>query len=211
MSDLPIGLTDHFPHRLVKKNEKGQDYVAIDGYINRLNEILGTKWAWRINSVEWHHDIMPPTKNGKMQFLAIVHGSLSIVTDDIGFTSVDEDNDVLTSVRAFSSRDGLGAAVNFDPDTAVKSAQAEALKKACHQFGIATYLWDEAERDFVELQRRAVTDDSALKKLVVAHTQRILDLDPSTMPEKEQMQQALGIEDLDVEKIRFALTARGVL
>jgi hypothetical protein len=109
------------------------------------------------------------------------------------------------------SRDGIGAGVNFDPDTAVKTAQAEALKKACHQYGIALYLWDSAERDFVELQRQAAKSDVALKQLVVAYTQRVLELDPGVMPEKDQMTTALGIDELEVDTIRQALTSVGVL
>jgi hypothetical protein len=109
------------------------------------------------------------------------------------------------------SRDGIGAGLNFDPDTAVKTAQAEALKKACHQFGIALYLWDSAERDFVELQRQAATNDVALKQLVVAYTQRMLELDPGTMPEKDQMCEVLGIKDLSVDDIRTSLTEKGVI
>ncbi|MEM2991059.1 MAG: Rad52/Rad22 family DNA repair protein [Halobacteria archaeon] len=45
---------------------------------------------------------------------------------------------------------GVGADVDSDPDKAVKTALAEAIKKAGHQFGIALYLWDEKERQAVE-------------------------------------------------------------
>lgn len=211
MTDLPTGLTDRFHPTLVKRNEKDQDYIAIDGYINRLNEILGTKWAWRINSLEWRHDVMPQTRNGKIQFLAIVHGTLSIITDDIGITAMDEENDVLTTVRGFTTRDGLGAGVNFDPDTAVKTAQAEALKKACHQFGIAVYLWDEAERDFIKMQRSAASDDVALKRLVMEYTIREKSLDPDEQPSRDAIVEVLGTEDLSVENMRAVLTERGVL
>lgn len=208
---IPEQLTEKFHPSLVKKNQANQDYVAIDGYINRLNEVLGHAWAWQINRFEVKD--APPTKSGKPQYIAVVQGTLTIILSDVGVVSIGEDDDdaYLTTQKAMISRDGIGAGQNFDIDTAVKTAQAEALKKACHQYGIALYLWDEAERDFVELQRQAVTNDSALKKLVVAHTQRVLELDPGTMPEKEQMQQALGIEDLDVDNIRTALTTQGVL
>lgn len=208
---IPEQLTEKFHPSLVKKNQANQDYVAIDGYINRLNEVLGHAWAWQINRFEVKD--APHTKSGKPQYIAVVQGTLTIILSDVGVVSIGEDDDdaYLTTQKAMISRDGIGAGQNFKIDTAVKTAQAEALKKACHQYGIALYLWDEAERDFVELQRQAVTNDSALKKLVVAHTQRVLELDPGTMPEKEQMQQALGIEDLDVDNIRTALTTQGVL
>lgn len=208
---IPEALTEKFHPSLVKKNQANQDYVAIDGYINRLNEVLGHAWAWQINSFEVKD--APPTKSGKPQYIAVVQGTLTIILSDIGIVSVGEDDDdaYLTTQKAMISRDGIGAGQNFDIDTAVKTAQAEALKKACHQYGIALYLWDVAERDFVELQRQAATNDTALKKLVVAHTQRALELDPGTLPEKEQMQQVLGIEEFDVDTIRTALTTQGVL
>ena len=156
----------------------------------------------------------PPTKSGNPQYLAVVQGTLSIYLNDIGVVSVGSEDDgepYLTTQKAMISRDGIGANINFDPDTAVKSAQAEALKKACHQYGIALYLWDAAERDFVELQRRAANDDVALKQLVVAYTQRTLEMDPGTMPEKDDMMKVLGIDNLDVDSIRTTLTGRGVI
>jgi len=209
---IPSTLTEKFHPSLVKKNQSNQDYVAIDGYINRLNEVLGHAWAWQINS--WKIKDAPPTKSGKPQYMAVVQGTLTIILSDIGVITVGGDDDeepYLTTQKAMISRDGIGANVNFDPDTAVKSAQAEALKKACHQYGIALYLWDAAERDYVELQRQATTNDVALKQLVVAYTQRALELDPGTMPEKEQMMEVLSIEDLDVDSIRESLTKKGVL
>lgn len=209
---IPETLTEKFHPSLVKKNQSNQDYVAIDGYINRLNDVLGHAWAWQINS--WKIKDAPPTKSGKPQYMAVVQGTLTIILSDIGVITVGGDDDeepYLTTQKAMISRDGIGANVNFDPDTAVKSAQAEALKKACHQYGIALYLWDAAERDYVELQRQATTNDVALKQLVVAYTQRALELDPGTMPEKEQMMEVLSIEDLDVDSIRESLTKKGVL
>lgn len=208
---IPDTLTEKFHPSLVKKNQSNQDYVAIDGYINRLNDVLAHAWAWQINT--WQISEAHPTKSGKPQYMAVVQGTLTIILSDIGVVSVgtDDEEAFLTTQKAMISRDGIGANINFDPDTAVKSAQAEALKKACHQYGIALYLWDAAERDFVELQRQAVTNDVALKQLVVAYTQRTLELDPGTMPEKEQMMEVLGIEDLDVDSIRESMTKKGVL
>jgi len=211
---IPKDLTDKFHPSLVKKNQSGQDYVAIDDYINRLNEVLGHAWAWQINDWKLYPDAAPPTKNGKPQYLAVVQGSLTIFLHDIGVISVgaeDDDDAFLTTQKAVVVRDGIGSNVNFDPDTAVKSAQAEALKKACHQYGIALYLWKEAERDFVALQKSAANNDVALKQLVVAYTQRVLELEPGTMPEKDQMCDVLGIDDLSVPAIRESLSNKGVL
>lgn len=207
---IPEDLTRKFHPSLVKKNQSNQDYVAIDGYINRLNEVLGHAWTWSVNN--WQINEAHATKSGKPQYMAVVQGTLGIFLTDVGVVSAGEDEDAfLTTQKAIVYRDGIGANINFDPDTAVKSAQAEALKKACHQFGIALYLWDAAERDYVELQRRSVSDDIALKQLVVAYTQRVLELDPGTMPDKDQMIEVLDIKDLDVDSIRESLTKKGVI
>jgi hypothetical protein len=208
---IPEALTERFHHSLVRKNQSQQDYVAIDGYINRLNDVLGAMWAWQINN--WKLQDAPPTKTGKPQYLAVVQGTLSVHLTDIGVVSVgDDDEDAfLTTQKAMIQRDGIGANVNFDPDTAVKSAQAEALKKACHQFGIALYLWSEQERDFVALQKSASTNDVALKQLAVAYTQRVKELDPATMPDPETIQAALGVDNLDISVIRDRFNEIGVL
>ena len=207
---IPTDLTERFHPSLVKKNQSGQDYVAIDGYINRLNDVLGAMWSWQIN--DWKIMDAAPTKSGKPQYTAVVQGTLMVFLTDVGVISLGEDDEsFLTTQKAQVARDGIGANTNFDPDTAVKSAQAEALKKACHQFGIALYLWNEAERDFVELQRQASKNDTALKQLVVAYTQRVLELDPGTMPEKDQMCEVLGVEDLSVDNIRDAFSKKGII
>ena len=185
-------LTERFHHSLVKKNQSNQDYVAIDGYINRLNDVLGSTWDWAVNS--WEFRDGPPTAKGKPQYIAIVNGTLSINHDDV-----------------VTSRDGSGAGFNFDPDTSVKTAQAEALKKACHQFGIALYLWSEDERTFVQHQRDAMNDDIALKKVVMEYTVRELGLDPNEQPSRENIVLCLGIEDLSVENMRAVMAARGLV
>ena len=211
---IPKELTEKFHPTLVRKNQSGQDYVSIDGYINRLNEVLGHAWAWQINKSEFYPDAAPTTKNGKPQYVAIVQGTLTIILSDIGVISVGDEDDgepYLTTQKAMISRDGIGAGLNFDPDTAVKTAQAEALKKACHQYGIALYLWDSAERDFVELQRKAASSDAALKQLVVAYTQRTLELDPGIMPEADQMLDVLEMSDWDPVVARTSLKEKGVL
>jgi hypothetical protein len=207
---IPDALTERFHPSLIKKNQSGQDYVSIDGYINRLNDVLGAMWSWSVN--DWKIADAAPTKSGKPQYTAVVQGTLTIILSDIGVVSIGNDEDsFLTTQRAQVSRDGIGANTNFDPDTAVKSAQAEALKKACHQFGIALYLWSEAERDFIALQKGAALNDLALKQLVMAYTQRVLELEPGVIPEKEQMCDVLGIKELDVTTIREAFVKKGIL
>lgn len=207
---FPKELSERFHHSQVRKNQSNQDYVSIDGYINRLNDVLGHKWAWSVN--KWELRDAAPTKSGKPQYLAVVSGTLIIMLDDIGVVSVgDGDGGFLTSQRGLISRDGIGAGLNFDPDTAVKTGQAEALKKACHQFGIALYLWSENERDYVDLQRKAMNDDISLKKLVMDYVVNQMALDPFESPDRESIVECLGTEDLSVENMRAVLIERGVL
>lgn len=208
---IPSDLTEKFHPSLVKKNQSNQDYVAINQYINRLNDVLGALWSWSVN--DWKIMDAPPTKSGKPQYTAIVQGTLLIVLNDIGVVSVGEgDEDAfLTTQRATVARDGIGANTNFDPDTAVKSAQAEALKKACHQFGIALYLWESDEREYVELQRQASTSDAALKQVVVSYTQRMLELDPGVMPSADQMLEVLCMSEWDALVARDILTKKGII
>ena len=211
---IPSDLTAKFHPSLVKKNQSGQAYVSIDDYINRLNNVLGHAWAWQINDWKLYPDAAPDTSKGKKQYLAVVQGSLSIFLTDIGVISSggeDDEDAFLTTQKAVIVRDGIGGDIGYDPDKALKTAQAEALKKACHQYGIALYLWKEAERDFVALQKSAANNDVALKQLVVSYTQRVLELEPGVMPEKEQMCEVLGIEDLSIPAIRESLSNKGVL
>jgi hypothetical protein len=184
--------------------------VSIDGYINRLNDVLDHRWAWSVNN--WEFRDAPPTAKGKPQYLCVVSGTLTVLIEDVGVVSVgDGEEGFLTSQRGLISRDGIGAGMNFDPDTAAKTAQAEALKKACHQYGIALYLWQEEERDFVETQRRATVDDVQLKKLVMEYTIRELGLDPYEQPSREDIVKCLGTEDLDIDNMRKILVEKGVL
>lgn len=190
---IPNNLTERFHPSDVKKNQSGQDYVSIATYINRLNSALGGAWDWSLN--HWEMRDAPPTAKGKPQYLAIASGTLTVRMDD----------------GAISTRDGIGASINFDPDTSVKTAHAEALKKACHAFGVALYLWSEEERDYIQLQRDAMVNDVELKRLVMTYTTTELGLDPNEQPGREDIIKCLGTDDLSVEKMRSILVERGVL
>lgn len=216
MFDIPPDLNKPFPPGKVKKNPKGFDYVGIEDYIERLNEVLGSRWSWEIRDHNIQYQDIPPTGSGKMQFMVTLRGTLSIVFLDLDVVrgETEDDEDFLTTSSIEVKRDGIGAAVSFDPDMAVKTAQAEALKKACHQFGIALYLWHEEERDFVTLQKKAQVDDSELKRLAVVHTQRTLDIPNETLPTAEQVASVLdlSVDDLKNPKtLRDALVMSGVI
>lgn len=141
-------LREPFPSSVVKQNQNGMDYVAIDGYINRWIEVFGGAYSFEfvgpVSLILLGEDMK--TGSGKRQYLAQVTAAIR-VGDTV--------------------RMGVGADVSFDPDKAVKTAQAEAFKKASHQFGVALELWDEEHRGQVATDRAlAAGDEQTLKSEV---------------------------------------------
>lgn len=149
ISDTLAKLRAPFPADQVKRNQSGLDYVAIDGYLGRLLDTLGLRYSAVLHPTRL--ELLPEsmkTSTGKMQYLAVISLDLKI---------------------GESSRPGVGADVSFDPDKAVKTALAEAMKKACHQYGIALELWDEKHRDSLATDRAlAAGDVTTLKAAVFA-------------------------------------------
>ena len=111
---------------------------------------------------------------------------------------------VTVSIEAFgSSRTGVGADVVAlkDLDKAAKTAQAEAFKKAGHQYGVGLYLWDERERDLVDLVQKG-----AFKK-AVALLAGIVGLPV----EKEAIAEHFGADPSTDEGATEILTVAGLL
>lgn len=175
-----------FPATQVKKNQNGLDYVSIDGYINRLLDVLGMDYDFTVT--QSHVALLPEaakTSSGKLQYLAQVTAQLRI---------------------GETTRAGVGADISFDPDKAVKTAQAEALKKAAHQYGIALELWDEEHRESLKLARSAAGgSEAALKKAVfdlakkklektkptVAEVAALFEVEPGELSDKATLQRIL--------------------
>jgi len=169
LSELLDQLRVPFPASMVKKNQDKLDYVSIDGYINRLLDVLGFDYSFIIRSSNLELlDESMNTSTGKRQYLASVTAELQIAYP-------------VESGKSVAIRSGTGADVSFDPDKAIKTAQAEALKKAAHQFGIALELWDESHRANLELARRAAGgSEQALKKAVWETAKKKLGSDKPT-------------------------------
>lgn len=198
-------LRQPFTVEQVKKNADGLDYVSIDGYISRLLDVLGTGYDFRITRSELV--LLPEdmkTRSGKRQYLANVTGELSLhgkhpATNGMGGTFVPP------TVRA-----GVGADVSFDPDKALKTAQAEALKKAAHQFGIALELWDEEHRTKLEKQR-TLTTDAAIKREVWKIARERTGKDKPTAAEVARVFGKKAGELADTAVLREILVSEGVL
>ena len=103
------------------------DYVPINKFIERMNTQFPLGYSWQMDT---------PIITEKNVF---IKGRLTIQLDD----------------GSYVIREGVGAdRLGSDPDKSIKTAQAEAFKKACHTLGVSLYLWDEKERN--ELARERV-------------------------------------------------------
>jgi hypothetical protein len=127
-------LSRRFPAAKVKKNPKGQHYVAIDAVIGRFNDVLGTGWKLLSESTQVI-PISPEVATYSRNEKAAVAATVTVAIEALG-----------------SSRTGVGGdfAALEDIDKVVKTAQAEAFKKAGHQYGVGLYLWQESERLLVD-------------------------------------------------------------
>ncbi len=104
-------------------------YVSIDQTIKRLNDVLGPCWSTRA-----HTELRSETgNNGRPTYLAICELQMDCEVDEYS-----------------KSAYGVGAMKNPDPDMALKSALAEAIKKAAHQLGVGLHLWDKDTRAKIE-------------------------------------------------------------
>lgn len=122
------------------------DYVSIDATINRVLEATGGNYDTTIKQVELY-----PIEDGA-KYLAWIHLQVRV-----------------PSSNAFEGEihDGVGAMINRDPDMAIKTALAEAFKKAMHYWGVGLELWDADHRDYLATMRAAMAGDvGALKRLV---------------------------------------------
>jgi hypothetical protein len=130
-------LTEKFPVEVYRKNPKGFTYIPIEQVIRRFNEVLGEFWDLRIIKSEYGltPGINYGSRNPKPGAYALVQVEIEALLDD------------KVTVRSGVGGD-FGAA--DDTDKLVKTALAEAIKKAGNEFGIGLELWDEEERALID-------------------------------------------------------------
>lgn len=127
-----------------KTNPRGYTYIAIEKTIRRFQEV-DPGFEIRVTSSEYSP--LPGLtygRNAKAAAYALITVSVTI----LGVT-----------------RDGTGGDYGAadDVDKLVKTAYAEAIKKAGHEFGVGLYLWDEEERALIEsAQQQGLTGQVAL-------------------------------------------------
>jgi hypothetical protein len=152
-------------------------YIGIDATIRRLNEVLGAAWSFDLDNVSVTESGQITTKSGKTSpaFLAVVSGHITALDKRAG---------------------GVGADRDTDPDKAVKTALAEALKKAGHQFGIALYLWTEGGRKSAQRKMAlAGGSQAAMKQEVFSLAKERLD---NPKPTAAQVAKAFGVKAGDL-------------
>jgi hypothetical protein len=164
-------------------------YISIDATIRRLNEVLGADWS----------------TNGTTKVEQLANGSYLATTELHLYATVDGTQ---------TNKYGVGAMVNKDVDMAMKSALAEALKKAGHQLGVALYLWDNEARQRAEARMKLAknTDsEAALKRAVFDLASQKLGAKPGTAAEVAKVFGRKAGELADKDVLREILEAEGVL
>lgn len=141
-----------FDPAIFKYNQRGHVYITVQHYIERLTDTMGP--AWGSTTKESSLQLSPnKTSTGKAQWVASAAVDVWVRIDDYIIT-----------------RTGWGGDENFDPNTAMKTAGAEAFKKACNQLGIGFYLLgkDNPEREIHEAHHEYLKSGeiSDLKKAV---------------------------------------------
>jgi hypothetical protein len=125
-ADILKALGEPFPADKVSQRAgqggKKLDYVDWTSVVHRLNEVSPD---WETHSTLEHFDTAGTDDKGKIKYVVVIRIGLTV---------------------GLVTRYGYGADVDTDPDKAAKTAQAEALKKAANQFGIAIELWDADHR-----------------------------------------------------------------
>lgn len=139
-----------FPPEVIKSNQ-GRPYVPIDKVLARLSDVLAGSWDLQLHPepLQVVDDLYRERGAAKRAFLAQVRATITV-----------RDGDQVIS------RDGVGADISPDADKALKTAQANAVKKAAQQFGVGAQLWDEGYRaDLDKKQAQAHADKAEVKAI----------------------------------------------
>lgn len=164
-------------------------YIDISATINRVNAVLGPDWSVVPPS---RSKITPPQSQGG-PFFAECELFIEAQIDGVTKTLY-----------------GVGAMTNKDPDMAVKTALAEAIKKAWHQAGVGLYLWDAERREAVNKKAKTAAGGLPAKKKAVKAL-AVAALDNKT-PTLTQIAELFGVNpgDLDDEAVLDEILQEGV-
>lgn len=184
---------------------KRLDFIGIDKTITRYNEVLGAEWGFTVIDTELQQiEVLKTIKDSEG----------NVVKDEYGRPKKEKVPQFLATVtgelQALGKRaGGVGADVADDPDKAIKTALAEALKKASHQFGTALYLWNEEERNTVQKVRTAIAAGDEITPLKTQVMQKALDAGVEANAEKIAAHFKVSVADLQNIDILRELAAYG--
>lgn len=153
LNETQSKLARRFPASQVKTRSQGGKtlhYIDIAETISRFNEVLGLGWSFDVISTDVTLLEGEATRSGKQLYRVDVQARLTIYRE---FAPQ-------APLQAIW-RDGVGSDTADDVDKALKTAQAEAFKKAGHQYGVGLYLWDQRERDLVDVVKAGKTNAAA--------------------------------------------------
>lgn len=147
-------LTRKFDPAVFKFNQQGHVYIPVEHFLDRLITVMGPAWGstTRDSSLQLGPN---KTSSGKVQWVS--HAAVDVwIRDDESY---------------IVTRTGMGADENFDPNTAMKTALAEAFKKACNQHDIGRYLLgkENPERD-IHVQHHEALKSGDIKDIKRALT-----------------------------------------
>lgn len=185
-------LAAEFPKSEVRQRDGGRgvklDYIDVVQTITRLCNVLGADWNWRVLD----SNVSIVELDGP-KFLAQERGELEVYVPG-------RDAPVI--------RGGSGADLDArDPDKAIKTADAEALKKAGHKFQIALYLWDAEKRDEIaEFRKLTKAGLPQLKKAALAKSGAMTG-DELAAEVGEVLDLDVTVEDLSQEHVLLAYLA----
>ncbi len=175
-------------HKTRSQGGQTLTYVDISATINRVNEVLGSSWG-----------ALPQSNT---QLMPLTEGYLAKTE-----LFIEADIDGVRKVLY-----GVGAMTNRDPDMAMKTALAEAIKKAFHQAGVALYLWDAERRDAITKKSELANATIAKKKVAVQKiAKERLGIDK---PTGKQVAEVFGVTAADLAEdstINQILEAEGLL
>lgn len=198
MNEVLKKLSAPFSSDEVRQRSDGRggklDYVGWDSVVRRLNDVVGLDWSLQIKQASVVLTDQT-TKGGKPLYMAQVMVELALMRGTGPLVGNGPDA---------TRRGGVGAALMADPDDALKTAQAEALKKASNQYGMALELWTEEGREIVAKGRAASSGDiGAMKALVFEKA-----LMEGAEPTAESVAKTLGIT---LEELQDAETLAAIL
>lgn len=164
-------------------------YVSIDATINHINDVLGPEWGWNDTS------------------------STKVLPVEKGYAAVCELRGYAVIDGVTKQLYGVGGDTATDLDKAMKTALAEAKKKAFHDCGLALYLWNDETSKNVLRKKALATGTPAARKKAVYEIGKTLSGEES--PTAAQVAKALGVKspaDLNDDTVsRRVLSEQGLI